>query len=336
MPTMKDVAARADVSTATVSHVINNTRFVGPELKARVLEAMGELDYRPDGLARSLRKGSTRTLGIIVSDILNPFYTAVVRGVEDSVVRAGYNLIVCNSDDVLEKEKQYVHLLQEKRVDGIILTPAGGEDHAHLLRAISQRLPLIFLDRRMAGLKVDTVLVDHYKGAFEAVSFLAAQGYGRIATVAGVEGVASGDERMRGYHDALRAAGMKVDGALVVRSDFKREDAYIRTSEFFEQVEPPIALFVQNNQMMLGVLRAMTERGWRLKDDVGVVFFDDTEWAPFVYPPLTAVAQPTYELGREAARLLLRRLQRGSAGGAAGGRARTITLAPELKIRGSA
>lgn len=332
MPTMKDVAARAGVSTATVSHVINNTRFVSPELKDRVLAAMRELDYRPDGLARSLRQGKTRTLGIIVSDILNPFYTAVVRGVEDAVVREGYNLILCNSDDALEKEKQYVNLLLEKRVDGIILTPTAGEDRTHFLRAISERLPLVFLDRRIAGLKVDTVLVDHYKGALAAVSFLAERGYQRIATIAGVSGIASGDERMRGYYDTLRAAGMGIDDRLVVRSDFKRDDAYIKTMEFLARVEPPLALFVQNNQMMVGVLRAIAEKGWRLKDDVGVVCFDDTEWAPFVHPPLTAVAQPTYELGREAAGLLLRRLKRG----APGGRARTIVLEPELKVRGSA
>lgn len=332
MPTIKDVAARANVSTATVSHVINNTRFVSPDLKARVLAAMQELNYRPDGLARSLRQGKTRTLGIIVSDILNPFYTSVVRGVEDTAVREGYNLILCNSDDVLEKEKQYVNLLLEKRVDGIILTPTCREDHSHLLRVVSEGLPLVFLDRRIAGLKVDTVLVDHYKGALKAVSFLIAQGYRRIATIAGVAGIFSGDERMRGYRDALRDAGLEVEESLVVRSDFKRDDAYLKTREFLARVSAPIGLFVQNNQMMLGVLRAVAEKGWRLKDEVGVVCFDDTEWAPFIQPPLTAVAQPTYELGREAARVLLRRLKHGSVTG----RGRVILLEPELKVRSSA
>jgi LacI family transcriptional regulator len=300
------VAALAGVSTATVSRALNGKSTVAPELAARVLEAAATLGYRPNGPARNLRRQETAVIALIISDVENPFFTSVARGVEDVAQADGYSVVLCNSDENADKERRYLDVAVQERVAGVILSPSGPS--ADVGGLTGRGTPVVAVDRPLPDGSSDMVLVDSRAAARTATEHLIAQGYARIGCITGPSGIQTADDRLTGYRDALRAAGHRGSARMVRRCEYKAAGAHAAASDLLAQPERPDALLVANSAMAIGVLEAMRELGLAPGRDVGVVAFDEVPWAGLVQPPLTVVAQPAYEMGQIAAELLLARI----------------------------
>lgn len=307
MVTIHDVAIRAGVSATTVSHVVNGTRPVSAQLSVRVQQAMRELGYQPNALARSLRRKQTQTIGLIVPDNSNPFFAEMAHSVEYAAYGNGHAVVLCNSDDDAEREALYLDLLLKRQVDGIVLVAAATSGDS--LRALIQRgLPLVVVDRDLAYPAHDCVLTDHETGGYAATEHLAQLGHKRIACIAGPSDLGSSSGRVAGHRAALRAAGLGVDQSLVVRGDFRDHSGYVATQKLLKRSKPPTAIFACNDLMAIGAMAAARDAGLSVPEDISVVGFDDIHLAGYLNPPLTTVAQPMAELGRVAAELLLQRL----------------------------
>ncbi|HEY7596494.1 MAG TPA: LacI family DNA-binding transcriptional regulator [Actinophytocola sp.] len=327
MATISDVASRAGVSTATVSRALNGKSTVDPELVARVLAAAEELGYQPNGPARNLRRQEAAVVALIISDVENPFFTAIARGVEDVAHADGYSVVLCNADENVDKERRYVDVAIQERVAGVIISPTSTATNVDLL--LNRGTPLVAVDRPLPERTSDTVLVDTRVAACEATEHLLAEGYERIGCITGPPGIRTAEDRLAGYRDALRLAKVRASARLVRRTEFKAAGAGRACAELLDSAPPPDALLVANSAMAVGVLAALRSRGLRPGPDVGLVAFDDVPWAGLVDPPLTVVAQPAYEIGSVAARLLLARITDN-------GRApTTTTLGARLIVRGS-
>jgi LacI family transcriptional regulator len=323
------VARAAGVSTATVSHVLNGTRFVADATQRRVRQAIEDLHYEVNSVAQSLARNRSQVVGLVVSDIANPYFTALVRGVEDVARHGGYTVILCNTDDDPATELGYLELLRRKRADGILLAPTGVR-HAYLDRLVESAFPLVFFDRIVPGVPGDAVLLDNVDGAYRIVRHLIRLGHRRIGIVAGLRRVGTSTERLEGYRRALREAGIAEEAELIREGNSRLDGGYARTLELLDLPDPPRAIFATNNLMTLGAIAALQSRGIRVPRDVAVVGFDDFEWAMILRPRLTTVAQPTYEIGRAAAELLIERIEQRRVG-----EPRRVVLSPRLMIRES-
>jgi len=323
-----DVARESGVSVFTVSAVINNKSHVSKKLRERVEEAIRKLKYRPNLIARSLAKQRTHTIGMIVPDIANPFFPMVVRGAEDAAQKHGYNLLLCNSDDSLDKEERAIELLLSKRVDGILLTKAG-EDFTPALRQMIKdaRIPFVLVMRTYPKLTKDAVITDDYQGAYDAVCHLARAGHRRIGLVSGPLKVSNALARFQGFQDALKAKGLPFEKELMVEGDYRIESGFRAGHALLSH--RPDGIYVANHLMTVGLLKAAEEMGLTCPDDFGLVSFDDYPWLGVFRPKLTTVELPKHQLGSEAAELLIDRI--------AGSRkkAEIRKLQPELRIRES-
>ncbi|MBS2539500.1 LacI family DNA-binding transcriptional regulator [Catenulispora sp. NF23] len=324
--TIRDVAAVAEVSPATVSRVLNADERVAPELRERVLAAVERLGYRPNSQARSLRTQATRVIGLIISDIQNPFFTSLVRGVEDAAQASGYSVVLANSDEDLGKEQQYLRVAAAEQMAGVILSPASSS-RTRIGELVHEEIPVVTIDRRIAA-DVDSVAVDNVAGARQAVEHLLQTGARRVGVIAGPEDVSTAADRLEGYRAALRAAGLAVDPELIVRGDFRIDGGHRAAARLLDRPDRPDALFAANNLMLIGTLDAMAERGLTAPADLLLAGFDEMSWAGFA-PPLTLVEQPTYEIGRLATQMLLRRIAGGTAA------AEHVVLEATLKVRAS-
>lgn len=306
-PTITEVAARAGVSTATVSRVFAESARVSSELRQRVHQAARHLGYQPSRVARSLRLGSTLTVGVIIPDLQNPFFTAVVRGIDNSLQAAGYTLLLANSDEVPAREERMLATFRAEGVAGLIFVPIAAHrgEYRHLLHP---PLPVVAIDRLPPGIRVDLVTVDNIDASRRAVAHLLALGHRRVGLVAGPERHSTAHDRHEGYAKALADAGLPVQPDLVAPGDFREAGGYAAMLALLDRPDPPRAVFVANNLMTEGALRAIVERRRRIPDDVALVCFDDLPWATVIDPPLTAVAQPAHEIGAAAAELLLARI----------------------------
>ncbi|TDP91110.1 LacI family DNA-binding transcriptional regulator [Labedaea rhizosphaerae] len=307
MATISDVARMAGVSTATASRALNGKSTVDPELAARVMTAARQLSYQPNGPARNLRRQEAAVLALIISDVENPFFTSIARGVEDVAHEVGYSVVLCNSDENAEKERRYIDVAIQERVAGVILSPTGESTTVDPL--LARGTPMVTVDRPLTDRTSDTVLVATLESAREATAHLMAHGYRRIGCITGPSGVRTADDRLAGYREALRAAKHPSSARLVRRTEYREAGARRAMLDLFDQAEPPDAVLVANSAMAVGVLAALKELGLRPGADVGVVAFDETPWAALVDPPLSVVAQPAYEVGQAAARLLLSRIE---------------------------
>ncbi|MDA3938840.1 MAG: LacI family DNA-binding transcriptional regulator [Spirochaetia bacterium] len=305
---MKAVAEKADVSTTTVSHVINKTRFVSPEKKERVLEAIKELDYQPNGLARSFRKKRTKTLGLIIPDNTNPYFAEVARGVEDACFERGYSVILCNSDRKMEKEINYLELLMEKGVDGIAFVSVGDDKKATDIFG-KKRVPKVLLDRDIPGMQIDSVLVDNRLGGFLATDYLIKLGHRRIACITGPSKLSSSLERELGYNDAFKKANITLDKMLIQSGSFHSDSGYEGIKKLLSQTNPPTAIFACNDLIAIGAMYGAIEMGFKVPEDLSIIGFDDISLASFMTPRLTTVMQPKYEIGKTAANLLIDRIK---------------------------
>lgn len=307
MPTLQDVARRAGVSPITASRAINRSGYVSQEARERVEQAVQELGYVPNMLARSLRSRRSDTLALVLTDITNPFFTTVARGVEDAASDAGYTVIFCNTDEDEDEERKYLDMLLQKRVDGILLVPArGGAEVVRLAQA--QAIPVVVLDRRAPGCAVDVVRCDSQRGAYDLTQLLLARGHRRIALLNGPEGVSTAEDRAAGYRQALAESGLAgapitLSGAFTIQSG--REMARLA----LQSDPPPTALFAANNFIAIGAQHALREMGVRVPADVALVGFDDLPPALVTFPFLTVASQPAYEMGRRAAQRLIDRLE---------------------------
>ncbi|MGE0718698.1 MAG: LacI family DNA-binding transcriptional regulator [Alphaproteobacteria bacterium] len=329
-PTIRDVARAAAVSTATVSATINGTAYVSPALQERVWAAVERVGYQPDAVARSLRKGVTRMLGLLLADITNPFTTAVVQSMEATAHARGYALMLCNSDEDRAREETHLRLLRAHRADGVVLMAVGtGAGYAarmaHLLR-----IPAVLVDRRIPELALDLVATDGFAGTRAAVDHVLDLGHSRVGILTGPPGVSAADERLAGYRAALGGRGIAFDPALVRTGEFRQEPAYAATRALMAGDGRPTAIFACNNLMAIGMMRALSDLGLACPEDVSVACFDDFDWANAFRPRLTTVAQPTEAIGAAAVELLLDRL-----GGAAPAEPRRVMLPARLVVRDS-
>ena len=323
-----DVAREARVSVFTVSAVVNQKSHVGKKLRERVEAAIQKLNYRPNLLARSLAKQKTHTIGMIVPDIANPFFPMVVRGAEDAAQKRGYNLLLCNSDDSQEKEENALELLLSKRVDGILLTKAINDMSASLRQMIQEmKIPIVLVMRTFPKISKDAIITDDYQGAYEAVCHLARAGRRRIGLMGGPMKVSNGKARWQGFHDALKANNLPYDPALVIEGDYRMESGY-RGGHLLLSHRPD-GVYVANYMMTVGLLKAAEEMGLCCPEDFGLVSFDDYPWLGIFQPKLTTVELPKYQLGQEAAELLLDRITGKDGPGV------LKKLLPELRVRES-
>ncbi|MFD6026265.1 LacI family DNA-binding transcriptional regulator [Streptomyces griseoluteus] len=312
MSTMADVARSAGVSVATVSHVLNGTRPVRPHTRQAVLDAVEALGYTPNSLARSLVTSRTRSIGLAVSAISNPYFTEILQGVEAAALEAGYSLLIADPHDDPEHELKVVQLLHERRVDGMIVAPSAepGNLVAYLRR---QSVPTVLLDRVLepAGhgqAPFDQVCAENSGPMAELVTHLASLGHRRIGLVAGLPGLSTTSERIAGYRQGLAAAGLDADDELVVSGSSEARGAERATAALLALPGAPTALVTANNAMTIGALRVLRERGLGVPGDIALACFDDFAWADLFAPRLTAIAQPSREMGARAVRVLLDRL----------------------------
>ncbi len=305
---MKAVADKAGVSTTTVSHVINKTRFVSPEKELRVHEAIKELDYQPNGLARSFRKKRTKTIGLIIPDNTNPYFAEVARGVEDTCFDRGYSVILCNSDRKMEKEINYLELLMEKGVDGIAFVSVGDDKKATDIFG-KKRVPKVLLDREIRGLQVDSVLVDNQLGGFLATEYLINMGHRRIACITGPSKLSSSYEREIGYLTALKEYHIIPAKMDIQRGSFHSDSGYRGVKKLLSCSNPPTAIFACNDLIAFGAMHGANEMGYRVPDNLSIIGFDDISLSSFMVPRLTTIKQPKYEIGKTAAVMLIERIK---------------------------
>jgi len=326
--TIYDVATEAKVSAATVSRVLNGATDVSPELQTRVREAIERMGYRPNSVARSLRRRRSAVWGLVIPDIENPFFTATVRGVEDVAQSSGFSVVLCNSDEDAAKEARYIEVFVDERMAGAIVSPASEQD-SDVSALLDRGIPVVSIDRRLQRQDVDAVLVDNRLGAERATAHLLDTGRRRVACIGGLERTTTGQERTEGYRRALAAAGIPVDPQLVVEGDFKREGGHDAMRRLLSLPQPPDAVFVANNLMSLGAVEALREVNVDVPGALALAMFDDPPWAALLRPPITAVSQPTYAIGAEAAALLSARIRGEDRP------TRQVVLAPTLHLRGS-
>jgi len=326
--TMADVAREAMVSTATVSRVLDGRTDVDPALVKRVHAAVERLSYRPNRVARSLRTKRSTVWSLIISDVRNSFFTDVAMAVEVVAESAGYSVVLCNSQEDLDRESRYLHLAAAERMAGVILSPESGAD-TDVGVLVAMGVHVVTVDRRLERHSVDHVIVDNALGGELAVAHLAENGFDRIACITGPATTTTGSERLVGYRRGLAKFGLTSTSDLVRIGDFREGSGYEAMRSLLDLADRPDAVFVANDLMTVGALRAIDGAGLAIPRDMAVVGFDDTPWAPLVRPPLTTVAQPTYDVGGEAARLLLSRIQ------GYRGAVREVLLEPTMRVRAS-
>jgi len=325
-PTIYDVAKEAGVSIATVSKVINQTGRISDKTRAHVNKVMERLDYQPSVVASALTGKSTYTIGLLIPDLANPFFAEIARSVEDRGSELGFNLVICNTDNEPNKGIQYISLLKQKRVDGIII--ATGLQNELMKGLTGQGIPLALIAREMPMLAVDTVLVDDYMGGYLATSHLIRLGHRRIAIIAEDLELMSSKERVRGYRYALEEAGIAAEERFVTESElFTLEGGKEQTRKLLEQPDGPTAIFACNDLLAIGVMQAARELGVNVPNDLSVVGFDNTILATITDPPLTTVAQPIQDIGRQVIDLLVQEINRQKTS------KQRIILVPNLVVR---
>jgi len=324
MTSIKDVAKAAGVSTATVSRVLANNAPIKPETRERVLKAVADLNYRPNLIARSLRAQKSAKIGLVVSDIRNPFFTAIGRAVEDAAYEQGYSILMCNTDENPEKEELYLNLLYDENVAGVIFSPT----HQFNINSqtYNQKMPFVIIDRAVDSSDVDMVLLDNVAAAYELTEHLISNGYRKLAGLFG-DASSTGQERSRGFHKALKDHHLAPVAAHFIAP--RIQQGYETSMALLSQADRPDAIFTSNSLLTAGAYQAARDSKLKVPNDVAIVGFDETTWGALVDPPITVIAQPTEEIGRTATELLFQRIQEPSRS------PKTVILKGSLIARGS-
>jgi DNA-binding LacI/PurR family transcriptional regulator len=310
--TLEDVAKSADTSVATAGRALGGYGKVAKATRERVIAAARKLNYHANALARGMKSRSSLTIGVIVGNICNPFFSTIIRAIETTASRHGYNVIVCDTDENVEKEWAHAKTLLERRVDGIIVSTTASEDgkRCKAVRDIyGQRIPTVLIDRSVDGVKMPTVYTDNVSGSYEATTHLIKEGHRRIGVIVGRRTLDSMIKRVEGYRKALKAYRIKFDPSLVIDArDVGVEGGYGAAKELLDRRPRPTALLVMNNLLTLGTLNAIKERGLAIPQDIALVGWDDFPAAPHLATPLSVIEQSAYSMGSLAAEQLMKML----------------------------
>ncbi|EKF9396192.1 substrate-binding domain-containing protein [Vibrio cholerae] len=329
MATMKDIARLAGVSTSTVSHVINKSRFVSDEIAERVNNAAQQLNYAPSALARSLKMNRTKTIGMLVTTSTNPFFGEVVKGVERSCYHQGYNLILCNTEGDNQRMKASINTLLQKRVDGLLLMCSTLEGERLDVFDRYPDIPIVVMDWDPILFASDKIQDNSLQGGYMAAKHLIESGHKEIGCITGPLIRHQAQMRYEGYKRALAEAGIAINPDWIVESDFECEGGYQAFEKLYERGKLPSALFVSNDMMAMGVIQAASQRDLRVPDDLSLIGYDDVHIAKFMTPALTTIHQPKYRLGKAAVDTLLYRLENPDT------TAQVVQLEPTLVVRNS-
>jgi LacI family transcriptional regulator, fructose operon transcriptional repressor len=324
MASIKDVAKAAGVSTATVSRVLSNNAPIRPETRERVMQAVAALDYRPNLIARSLRVQKSAKIGLVVSDIRNPFFTAIGRAVEDTAYEQGYSVLMCNTDENPEKETMYLNILHDENVAGVIFSPT--QKFSTAAKNFYSSMPFVIIDRTVKTDKADMVLLDNVSAAYDLTSHLIENGYRNMAGLFG-NASTTGKDRQLGFQNALEKHGLHPAAMHFVEPRIKH--GYEMTMGLLTQDEHPDAIFTSNSLLTAGAFKAIQDRRLAVPGEVALVGFDETTWGALVNPPITVIAQPTEEIGRTATELLFQRINEPER------TTKTVILKGKLLVRGS-
>lgn len=326
IPTIKDVALAAGVSLKTVSRVINESNDVSSETRQKVLEAIKKVGYRPNAIARSLRVKKTFSIGVIIADITNSFYSTLVRGIEDVALSRNYSILLANSDEMLKKEKMYIKVFVEKQVEGLIIVPSAGSQE--YLKTLLKHLPIVFVDRDANEIEASTVKVENKNGAYMLTRHLIQHGYSRIAFICHDVNLSTGKERFDGFEEALKESNIELVAGLIKIGNRTIDDAFEAVRDIINNNIRPQAIFTSNNIMAQGVMKALEYFSLEIPRDIALVSFDDFQLSEIFRPHLTVVSQPAYDIGRCAAELLFKQMEKGI-------KPEKIILPVELVIRES-
>jgi LacI family transcriptional regulator len=307
--TINDIAKMAGVSKATVSRVINKSKYVSPEIYERVMKVIKETEYNPSSIARSLVSKETKIIGLLTPDISNPFYSELVKGMVEVANKYDYNILLCNSFFQTNKEAEFLKILSDKEVDGIIfMTNEITEKHKEFFRKYKK--PVVTVNRKFWGFNIPNVDIDNFKAAYDATEYLIKLNHKRIAIIrAPLDDETSGVTRFEGYRKALRDYEIPFDEGLVKEGNFKANTGYKAMEEFLKLDNPPTAVFCVNDEMACGAVRCIIEKGLRVPDDISVVGFDDIPLASLFIPSITTVSQPIYDMGVLAMELICRMIK---------------------------
>src|SRR5690554_659430 len=308
--TIKDIAKAAGVSTATVSMIMNKKdKNISQPTREKVLKIAKEINYIPNSMARSLVTSQTKTLGLVLPDIVNPFFPEIARGAEDRAREAGYSIIICNTDDNVDQENKYIQMLSEKMVDGIILTHSANRND-EMIGLENSRVPIILIDRDYNSPNVlGKVLVDNSRASRDGVKYLIDKGYRRIAYIAGPLNTGTARDRLHGYEIALAEEGIAYDEALVRVGEYKSKWGYDAAEDLLDSQIDFQAIFCGNDAIAIGAMKKLRERGIKVPEDIAIMRFDDIYIASMVDPELTTIKQPNYSMGYEAVNMMIDSIQ---------------------------
>lgn len=329
MATIKDVAKYAGVSTSTVSHVLNKTRFVSEDISVRVMAAVEELNYAPSALARSLKVNHTRTFGMLLTTSTNPFFGEVVKGVERRCYQQGYNLILCNTEGDLDRMHDNLDTLLQKRVDGLLLMCSEMEGSVFDPFSRHQPVPTVVMDWGPVDFPSDKIQDNSHHGGYLATRHLIEQGHTRIGCLTGPLDKLPAQQRLSGFIQAMEEAGLEINKQWIASGNFECEGGELAFNEVFERGELPTALFVCNDMMAMGVINTANKKGIKVPEDLSIVGYDDIKLAKYITPSLTTIHQPKHRLGQQAVDTLLDKIHSKRATNT------VIQLEPTLVVRDS-
>lgn len=330
MANIRQVAKRAGVSVATVSRVINHSEAVSPKTREKVLGVMEEMNYTPNGIARSLAFNRTSTIALLIPNILNPLYPQVAKGVEDVAHQKGYNVLLCNTEEDREKEKAYIEMLLEKRVDGLILISSLLEEK-DIDKIKKQNTNLVMIGSGTENIDANIVFTDYLMGAYQATNHLIDIGYKKIAHITGPLKRAESKEKLEGYKKALKEADHEILQSYIIEGDNEIEGGYLAAKKLLQLDDSPQAIFVANDLMAIGAIDAIKTSGYKIPEDIAIVGFDNIRMASLVEPKLTTISQPVYKMGSIASRLLFDNIENNGEEDFK----QKIFLQPKLKVRKS-
>ncbi len=327
MATIYEIAKKAGVSPSTVSRALSGNGYVSKKMKEKIMAIAEEMNYRPNELARALVTKKSYTIGLVVADIGNPFFPALARGVEDAANVEGYNIILCNTDSNATKAREYVRLLSSRQTDGVVFCSASVSD-SHVKTVTDSGIPVVLI-YPSNSLKCDMVACDNLSGGMMATEHLIGLGHTSIAIITAKVNRITGADRLKGYKKALAKHNLRLNDDYILDGDYSMESGYDCTKRFLKLKYRPTAIFATNDLMAIGAINAVEDEGLKVPDDIAIVGYDDITMASFVKPKLTTVAQPKYEMGNLACKVLLDRIKKPDA------QIRSTVLKPKLIVRGS-
>lgn len=326
MVKIKEVAEAAGVSTATVSRVLADKPHVRPEVRNHVLEVVKTLGYRPNRVAQQLRANTSRIIALVIPDIENPFFQRVSRAVEDNAQQRGYTVILCNTDENPDRERRCLEMLRDENIAGMILAPT--RQSLKNLAEVAATMPMVLIDRQVAAFQGDSVRIDNLEAARLLTGHLLDHGYRRIGGIFGSDST-TGRERRQGYAQAFDERGLPMETDLLLTAQPREDHGNQAAGRLLDHVPPPEAMVTSNSMLAAGAIRAIRQRGLKIPEDIAFATIDDAPWTRLLVPPLTVIEQPTYDIGRTAAELLIKRITEPDRS------FREVTLASKLVVRQS-